>query len=154
MAVTEASLQQLAEDFLSAFKTLEAKDHTKLRAPGCEHHFAPSSLNYPSPKSNQQFADHITNLQHILSGFPITAKETMINEPKRQVVIWATAIPHFTDAVKRGTPDSEWAYQGEYIFILNVNEEGKIERVVEFVDSLGTMKALGLIEKAKEALSK
>ncbi|KAF2648876.1 hypothetical protein K491DRAFT_611874 [Lophiostoma macrostomum CBS 122681] len=150
MAVTEASLQQLAEAFILGFKTLVPEDLIKLRSPDCQHIFAPSSLNFPSPKSNQEFEDHLKSLLPVLSSFPVTPKEILINEPKRQITIWATAIPHFKDEVKGGTPDSEWEYQGEYIFILDVNEEGKIKRIVEFLDSLGTAKLVPILTKAKE----
>ena len=48
----------------------------------------------------------------------------------------------------------EWDYAGEYIFILNVNEAGKIARILEFLDSKATERLRGLMTKARENLGK
>ncbi|KAF4917956.1 hypothetical protein CGCVW01_v009316 [Colletotrichum viniferum] len=96
---------------------------------------------------------HLAKLRLIMTGFPVTAKEIHVNVPKRQVLIWATAVAEFKDEVKglkEGEDGTEWDYVGEYMFFLTVDEEGKISRVVEFVDSLGTKRAWGLMSRAWE----
>jgi hypothetical protein len=149
MPVTKSSLETLASTFLSTF--LSPSTHIALRTPNCTHLFAPSSLNIGPPKSNDAFAAHITNnILPLVNDFHITPKETNINESGRQITIWATAKPVFKVEAMGGQDQSEWDYTGEYLFILDVDEEGKITRVVEFVDSLATTRLRGLMVKAKE----
>ncbi|KAH7089280.1 hypothetical protein FB567DRAFT_523425 [Paraphoma chrysanthemicola] len=148
MSPTTSTLHNLAASFLAAFTNLSTTDHIFLRSPTCTHIFAPSSLHI-TPKSNPQFAAHLTNnLIPILSHFPVTAKEIHINEKGRQVTIWATGVPEFRPEVMDGDME-EWAYVGEYIFLLDVADDGKIERVVEFLDSLSTERLRGLVERAR-----
>jgi hypothetical protein len=40
--------------------------------------------------------------------------------------------------------EKEWEYTGEYVFILDINQEGRIDRVLEFLDSLETGRLRGL----------
>ncbi|KAK4980946.1 hypothetical protein LTR28_011345 [Elasticomyces elasticus] len=77
--------------------------------------------------------------------FPVTAKEVMEDEEKN------TAIAYFHDSAKDdGIPPDDWKYQGEYVLILTMAESGeKIKKVVEFLDSKGTERFLGLIKRAR-----
>jgi ketosteroid isomerase-like protein len=50
--------------------------------------------------------------------------------------------------------EKDWDFTGEYIFILDVNEDGKIVRILEFLDSLVTERFMGLMVRAKENLEK
>ncbi|KAM0546639.1 hypothetical protein ACHAPJ_010777 [Fusarium lateritium] len=148
---TEQTLNNVAKAFINVFDTLEADSHVALRAANCMHTFAPSSVNPPPPMSNQDWANHLGKLQIIMTGFPITPKEIHVNVSKSQIVIWATAIPKFKEEVKglkEGDDGKEWNYVGEFMFILNVDGEGKISRIVEFLDSLGTDRARGLMVRA------
>ncbi|KAF4967678.1 hypothetical protein FSARC_4813 [Fusarium sarcochroum] len=148
---TEQTLNQVATAFINVFDTLEADSHVALRVANCMHTFAPSSVNPPPPMTNQDWANHLGKLQLIMTGFPITPKEIHVNVTKSQVVIWATAIPKCKEEVKRlkeGDDGKEWNYVGEFMFILNVDEESKISRIVDFLDSLGTDRARGLMIRA------
>lgn len=148
---TEQELYDTAIAFINAFTTLEANTHISLRAASCTHIFAPSSINPPQPMTNKEFAAHLTKLHKLATGFPVTAKEIHVNFPKRQIIIWASAALNFREEVKsleEGGDGKGWDYVGEYMFLLDVDEEGKICRVVEFLDSLGTEKARVLLAKA------
>lgn len=68
-----------------------------------------------------------------------------------QVVIWATGRAVFRDEIV-GEDGEEWGYEGEYMFLLDVGDEGKIERIVEFLDSKGTERLRGLVVRAREKL--
>ncbi|CAO2654623.1 Nn.00g113560.m01.CDS01 [Neocucurbitaria sp. VM-36] len=150
MAPTEPQLRQIANSFLAAFKDLSASDHLALRAPTCLQIFAPSSLNPPAPKTNEVFAEHIDkSLRLVMDHFPVTAKEIHINEAGRQVTIWTNATPVFKKEAMGSDPSEMWDYTGEYIFILDVDQEGKIVRILEFLDSLGTEKLRGLMVRAR-----
>jgi hypothetical protein len=152
MSLTRTSLQTIASSFLSAFHNLSVSDHLALRASTCTHIFAPSSLNIAA-KSNAAFAAHITNnILPLLNHFPVTAKETHTNEAQRQVTIWATGKPEFKKEVMGGESEEEWDYVGEYSFILDIDEDGKIIRIVEFLDSLATERLRGLMVKARQNL--
>ena len=85
-----------------------------------------------------------------MDHFPVIAKEIHINEAGRQITIWAYATPVFKEEAMGSDPSEGWDYTGEYIFILDVDEEGKIVRIIEFLDSLGTEKLRGLMVRARE----
>ncbi|KAH7394898.1 hypothetical protein DE146DRAFT_764549 [Phaeosphaeria sp. MPI-PUGE-AT-0046c] len=158
---TSSSLHDLATSFLAAFTNLSSANHLSLRAPECTHRyaslinhiFAPSTVQV-NPKSNSDFATHMdANIRPLLIAFPVTAKEIHINEPKRQITIWATGKPKFKADAMDGD-ENEWDYTGEYIFILDVNEEGRIERILEFLDSLATERLRGLMVRARKNVGK
>jgi hypothetical protein len=157
-SVNSSSLHDLATSFLSAFTHLSpSSTHLALRSPDCTHIFAPSTVGIP-PKSNSAFATHIDNVvRPLLTSFPVTAKEIHVNEAAGQVTIWATGKPEFKAeamGLERAGEKEEWDYTGEYIFILDVNEEGKVERVLEFLDSKATERLRGLMGRAKRNLGK
>lgn len=62
-------------------------------------------------------------------------KQILENEAGRQVTIWCDGEATFHDEVKdSGLSEKEWTYQGEYIFIFDMDESGeKIESVVEIL---------------------
>ena len=68
-----------------------------------------------------------------------------------QVTIWAIGVPEFRAEAVDGI-EGEWEYTGEYIFILDVNEEGKISRVLEFLDTKERERLRGLMERARRNL--
>ncbi|KAL6885706.1 hypothetical protein GGI43DRAFT_426583 [Trichoderma evansii] len=148
---TEQALHNTAIAFISAFARLEASTHISLRAASCTHIFAPSSVNPPPPMTNEDFAAHLTKLHIIITGFPVTANEIHVNLTKRQVIIWANAVPKFREEVKglkEGDDGKEWNYVGELIFILDLDKSGKISRIVEFLDSLATERERVLMVRA------
>ncbi|KAF4456908.1 hypothetical protein FALBO_15309 [Fusarium albosuccineum] len=150
---TEKTLYDAGVAFIDAFTTLEANAHTSLRAANCTHTFAPSSVNPPPPMTNEDWANHLAKLNLIMTGFPVTAKEIHVNVPKRQVIIWANGVPKFREEVKglkEGEDGKEWDYVGEFMFFLTIDEEGKISRIVEFLDSLGIERARGLMVRGWE----
>ncbi|KAF2149686.1 hypothetical protein K461DRAFT_282075 [Myriangium duriaei CBS 260.36] len=151
---TEQDLFNIAVAFINAFKTFEPGTHVSLRAANCTHVFAPSSVSQPPPMTNQDWIVHLSKLDSVLDSFPVTTKEIHINLPKRQAIIWATAIPKFRTEVKEpkkdGGDDTEWNEVGEYIFLLDMDEQGKITRIVEFLDSLVTERVRKLMVKAWE----
>jgi len=147
-------IHKTASAFLAAFNSLSPTDHLALRAENCTHIFAPASLGSRPPLSNAEFGAHVARLSEILTAFPVTAKEININEAGRQAVIWATGKPYFKEEVKVVGEEAEWEYTGEYIFILDMDEDGKITRVVEFLDSLATERLRGLMRRAKEIVVK
>jgi hypothetical protein len=125
MPLTKDNLCQIATLFLDAFDKLSAEAHLALRADTCIHIFAPSSLGVPT-KNNEQFASHLTNnIKPVLAAFPVTAKETHIHliPTGGQITIWATGIPHFKEEAKGGEEDEVWRYMGEYIFMLDINDQ-------------------------------
>ena len=60
----------------------------------------------------------------------------------------------FRDEVKGEDDGTEWTYEGEYIFVLLFDQSGKIERIVEFIDSAKVAGAMALLGKARENLAK
>jgi hypothetical protein len=152
MPPTHESLQALATSFLSSLSSLSTPAMLAIRAPTCTHVFAPSSLSLPAPLTNTSLVTHLAdNLAPLLSSFPTTAKEIHINELGRQITIWATGRPEFKAEVMDGEAE-EWVYTGEYIYMLSVDEDGKIVRVLEFLDSKATERLSVLMGRAKASL--
>ena len=151
-----SKLYDTATTFIAAFETLSSTTFTTLQAPTYTHIFAPTSASPPPPLTGTEFSHHIAELNSILRGFPVSAREIFENETHNQVTIWATSETWFHEDVKDDTiPANDWLYHGEYIFILTMDESGeKIERVIEFLDSKGTDVLRGLMKKAKENKAK
>jgi len=84
-----------------------------------------------------------------MSPFPVTAEEIHVNKGGRQNTIWAMEKPEFKEEVRGEEEEGFWGYTGECIFILDVDEEGKITRVLEFRDSLATERLRGLMGRAR-----
>ncbi|KAF1831072.1 hypothetical protein BDW02DRAFT_572362 [Decorospora gaudefroyi] len=77
-----------------------------------------------------------------------------INERGRQITIWGTGKPEFKEEAMGGEPAENWDFVGEYLFVLDVDGEGKIVRILEFLDSLATARLQGLVARAMENLGK
>jgi hypothetical protein len=151
MSSPKSSLKDLATSFISGFTTLNTPAMLAIRAESCIQMFAPASRNPPAPKTNADFAKHINNsLRPVIQRFPLTAKEIHINEAGRQITIWTSGKPEFRKEAMGDAPEEEWDYTGEYVFIMDVHEEGKIVRILEFLDSLATTKLRDLMERARE----
>lgn len=142
---------QTALRYISAFKTLSIPTFLALKTPGCMHSFRPGSLSISSeaPRDNASFAAHLTGLKAVVEAFPVTVREIFEDDAQNKVVVWATGVPKFYDEVI-DEPLGDWVYEGEYVFMLSMEEGGgRIERVVEFLDSKGTERLLGLVKRAK-----
>ncbi|MCJ1404371.1 hypothetical protein MMC11_007596 [Xylographa trunciseda] len=141
--------------FIGDFETLDVPTMLSRRTTDCIHTFLPSSLALP-PKDNTAFGEHIRRLREIMPKFPVTATEVMEDEEKNVAIVHAFSQACFHDWVKdAGIPSTDWDYQGEYIFVLAMTEAGdKVKRVVEFVDSKGTERLLGLVMRARANLEK
>lgn len=143
--------------FLATFETLDLETNLSLRTDGCRHDLAPSSMGYPSPKTNEQFAKHFKFIQQVIKSFPVTPKEVFESETQNstQVTVWATSTATFRDEVKDDDGSVDWTYLGEYMFIFFIDRTGsKIERIIEFIDSQRVMGIQGLIKRAMENLEK
>ena len=104
--------------------------------------------------NNDAYAAHITRMQPLIERFPVTVKEIMEDEKLNRVVVWATSEAKFREEVMDGNDEEDWVYKGEYVFIFSMDESGKIERVVEFLDSKVAEKVMRLTGRAKENLER
>ena len=101
--------------------------------------------------TNEQWGAHLNSLKSILSTFPVEAREIFASEGSNQVTIWATSNAVFREEATDADSGLDWSYQGEYIFVLVLNDNGdKIERILEFLDS---KKVADMQEKLKRARS-
>jgi hypothetical protein len=144
---------ETAKKYIAGFATLDIQTFSSLYAENYIHQFAPASLNLPESLDKQGMNSHLKDIRNILAGFPVTAKEYVENESSNQVTVWATSQTIFRDDVKDdGISQKEWVYEGEYIFMLWMDETGeKITRVVEFLDSKATDDKLRpLMKRARE----
>ncbi|THW51008.1 hypothetical protein D6C99_06165 [Aureobasidium pullulans] len=150
--------EQTALVFISAFSTLDPQLFTSLCTSTCTHHFLPSSMHIHA-LSSAAFASHISSLSQVLRSFPVTASDVMFDEKRNKVSIHATSVTEFwEEGMDDGVSGEEWRYKGEYVFMFEFEkgegeEAGKISKVVEFVDSLGTERLRGLIKRARENMA-
>ena len=93
-------------------------------------------------------------MQSLIERFPVTAKEIIEDEKLNRVALWATSEAKFREEVMDEDDEEDWVYKGEYVFIFSIDESGKIERVVEFLDSKVAEKGMELIGRAKENLER
>ncbi|EXJ82326.1 hypothetical protein A1O3_06139 [Capronia epimyces CBS 606.96] len=144
---------ETARTFIAGFANLSADALVSTRTADCTHLFAPASLGaLTTPKDNATFAAHLAGLRDVLAGFPVTAKEMIESDIQNTVTVWATSNALFRDELKDdGLPADEWAYRGEYIFLLTMDDTGRrIRRIVEFLDSKATDRLLLLMARARE----
>jgi hypothetical protein len=143
---------ETARRYIDAFRTLDDEEFTRLKTSDCQHYFAPASLGISEPKSNEEFSAHVQNLRGILKSFPVYIKELFDGE--KHITIWATSETRFLDqAIDDSIPLEKWAFKGEYIFILEITEDGmKISKIVEFLDSKATEDLRSLMKRAREIL--
>ena len=100
--------------------------------------------------TNEQWGAHLNSLRSILSTFPVEAKEIFETEGSNQVTIWATSNAVFREEAKDEDSGLDWSYQGEYIFVLVLNESGdKIERILEFLDSKKVLEMQAQLKRAR-----
>ncbi|PLB51649.1 hypothetical protein P170DRAFT_487854 [Aspergillus steynii IBT 23096] len=151
-----STLHRTTLNFLEVFETLSLEKFLSVLTPDAEYIIAPASSSMPVLKVGDNFAEHVRGLNSILDGFPMFPKEILENEEKGQVTIWATSLAGFKDEVKdSGLSEEEWAYRGEYIIIVTMDEtREKIVRVVEFMDSRLTERLKVLFSRAKKNLDK
>lgn len=149
-----APLHSLARASCDSFKDLEIAGNLALRAPDCVHVFAPPSLKMP-PMTNTQWAAHASGLKAILSSFPVIAKETFAEDGRKTVTICAVSDARFEEEVMDAEQGLEWSCYGEYMFVLQVQKEiGRIERIVEFLDSTKVKQVQMFMGRAKANLAK
>lgn len=109
--------------------------------------------------SSSAFASHIATLSQVLRSFPVTASDVIFDGGRNKVIIHATSVTEFwEEGMDDGVGGEEWRYKGEYVFMFEFEkgeeeEAGKISKVVEFVDSLGTERLRGLIKRARENMA-
>lgn len=149
----EAVLHDTATTFLKVFETLDTSVVRSIQSDSYTHHFAPASLAMPE-QNLKQFIDHIKWLNDVLKAFPVIPKEIWVNPTLKQVTIWATAVPEFHQHIIGSDDSKDWYVQGEYIFVLSMDDSGrKIERGIEFLDSKRTEYLLELNARARSRLA-
>ncbi|KAH7138897.1 hypothetical protein B0J11DRAFT_574843 [Dendryphion nanum] len=146
---------ETAKEYIECFATCDTQTLERILASNYHHKFAPSSLDISPPLDKQGFIARHSRIHIIMTGFPVTGNEYIESESSNQVTVWATSVPHWRDEAR--SDDDEpgmWDYKGEYIFMMWFDDEGRIQRVVEFLDSKMTENALVLVKKAFENVAR
>ena len=134
---------------MKVFTTLDQNTISAIQSENYKHEFAPACLNPPPAFNRETFASHLAQISGILRSFPVRFKQTWPNPSLHQVIIWSDSETHFHDHVKDSDDEQEWAYRGEYIWVLTMDQSGeKVEKVLEFLDSKSTEKLMGLMARA------
>lgn len=144
-----STLIATATAYMQVFATLDPSTVSSIQSENYKHEFAPASLNPPHPFTRETFAAHLTHLRKILRSFPVRFKQVWPNPSLNQVIIWSDSETEFHGNVKDNDSEEEWKYKGEYIWVLTMDQGGgKVEHVLEFLDSKGTENLRGLMARA------
>ena len=144
-----ASHRQIAIDFVHSFDNFDIDANIALRAPDCQHEFAPSSLNAGSPKNNEQWRQHAVNLKPVIKDFHTAILD--IFEGPDHVTVWFTSNAEFESDAKDN--ESSWEYLGEYLMVLVFDQRSdKIVRIVEFLDAKKAEEAFKLVHRGLQNL--
>jgi hypothetical protein len=152
-ASLEQHLTQRTLQYFERLAVLDIQGLLELLTPDCEHHYAPSSTQLPSPLNNAAYEKHVTFMNTVLTGFPIGPKpgELHVNVEKRQVTLWCTGKTAVKPELRDDSEPAEWweYTSGEYFHHFIFDDAGdKISRVVEFLDSLQTERLKAMFGKA------
>lgn len=152
--MTDSTRLRTAKSYLNTLRTLDTNALNALVALISDKSFTqticPASVS-PGPFDKQAYIARICSLRAVLTGFPVTILDIIESEASNSVWVHCTAVPEWKDEVK-GSPAGEevdWHYQGEYVFMLWMDESGeKVVRCKEMVDSQGMSKMGGLFAKS------
>ncbi|EOA87145.1 hypothetical protein ACJQWK_09081 [Exserohilum turcicum] len=150
MAPNSADVDKLAESYMAGFLYISLCDYLALRAHGAPTSSRPPSLGSPAPQNNYGFAEHVKNNLHpiLITRFPLAANEMHMNEAGKQVTIWTADQPEFKPEFVAALGNKELTYIADFVFVLDVNDESKMLRVLELIDILATDSFRVLVEKA------
>lgn len=139
-----------AKSFVEAYASLSVGGLLPLVAGDYSHTFAPAPLEQLMAKTISDIAAQITALRRILHGFHSHIRELIDSESYNQVVVWASSEAIFREEVKdTADPEEDWEYKGEYMLLFTMDESGEhITKLVEFVDSKGAERMMGLVMRA------
>ncbi|RYP65611.1 hypothetical protein DL771_008219 [Monosporascus sp. 5C6A] len=154
--MAETTRLQTAKAYISIFANLDTTLLSSLLAPSYVHTFAPASLSdYFRTKGKDEMVAHITSLKAFMTGFPVYAKNYWESDVENMVTVWATSKAEWKEEVMGGKSGTgEWEFEGEYMFLIWMDKtEEKVVKVVEFVDSLKTVRAMELMERAREQMA-
>lgn len=164
-----------ARAYIDHFATLDPELLAPLLADDYAHVMAPASLGI-APLTRDGFLAHNADLRRVLAGFPVRVREIWEAGPEASgggvggvvvvvVVVWATSRAVFREEVvmargaggqgEEGAEEVSWEYEGEYVFVLEMDASGeRVRRVVEFLDSKKTDGGIRpLVKMAKERLA-
>lgn len=129
-----------AKKFISQFAALNAEALGSILADNYIHEFAPATGGHQGPNTRAELIMNTGNMGKILSSFPFKVEEYIESESRNEVTVYAKGGPVFrADVMDDGIPKEEWAYQGEFIFLIFMDESGeKLVRCLEFRDSKAT----------------
>jgi ketosteroid isomerase-like protein len=148
---TPSPNRQTALDLINAFTTLDIPSSLAPRSQHCTWTMLPASLSFPPALTNAQHAAHMQSLTDVSPGFDMYVQEVW--DGGNTVVVHALSDLRFREEVTSGDEGVEWKYRGEYMFVVDFDAEGKVVRVIEFLDSKAVGEALGLAGRGREILA-
>lgn len=137
--MSRSVLLETANAVLNSYNIWTVEALMAVRSPDCMHYILPDSLSRPS-LNNEDYRAYFTPFMPAFRDFHVKAKNTIVDEESRQVVLHASSTA-MTDL---------GAYNNEYIIMLHMTEGGpKIDKFEEFVDS---QKSTDFISRLKSHL--
>lgn len=133
-----ATLQTIAAAYLDALASFSPEKMSAIFSDGYQHTIAPTTLVTgfglsAEPWGRDAFIPAAARYQALFSDWSIKVKEAWPNETTNVVTVWATAEGTLRDEVVEEV--DERAVRREYMFVLTVDANNKVEKVVEFVDT-------------------
>lgn len=137
--------------FLSTITARDGHANIALRTPNCEHTILPASMGFTRNLSNEKWLENLDYMNSVLSKFML--KPTELMETDRQIAISANGFlevrPELRDAELE-----KWSSDSDLVFVLHFNENGKIDKILEMLDSDAAKSFWQAMTRAGENLKK
>jgi len=124
--MTADTLKATISNLISAYNSwqIDSVVSDTWRSPSCIHQMLPASLEL-GPMNNDQYREYFGRVIPSLQGFHITVYDMIIDEKERKAVVH----------VDSTAESAVGPYKNELILFLRFDEEGKVVRIEQFVDS-------------------
>lgn len=137
--------------FLSTISAQDGHANLALRTSDCTHTILPASMGFPPSISNEKWLENLDYMNAVLSTFRLTATNLM--ETDRQIAISAQGFLEVKPDL-RDDETKEWSLGSDIVFVLQFNKDGKIENILEMLDSEAAKSFFPVMGRARENLGK
>lgn len=108
-------------------------------------------MGFPPSISNEKWLENLDYMNAVLSTFRLTATNLM--ETDRQIAISAQGFLEVKPDL-RDDETKEWSLGSDIVFVLQFNKDGKIENILEMLDSEAAKSFFPVMGRARENLGK
>lgn len=145
---------QTVQAYITAISNFDTPTLTPLLTPTFTYTLAPSTIPVASPMPLATFTSFLAQTHSLIKHYTPAIKTTIdCGDAENKAVVWLTSEAHFrAEGMDDEVSADEWRYVGEYMIVFSFEASGRIAGVLEFVDSKGVEKVMGLMQRAQKNL--